>query len=70
MTVYDPEADLLQEREDRFDESVDEATQKVIDTFDWMTLPEGEELSQLMVTLNDTITQIFNGYKPDVGAKV
>lgn len=49
--------------DEMFDESVDEATHAVIARFDWMGLPEGGELFDLMVRINDALTQIMNDYK-------
>jgi hypothetical protein len=66
MTRHDPSYDLLQEREDRFDETVDDATHSVMTHFDWLDLPDGDELSDLMVRVNDALTALFQEYKPDV----
>lgn len=52
-----------QETEDRFDESVDNATHAVIAEFEWMGLPEGDQLSDLMVRVNDAITAVMQEWK-------
>lgn len=49
--------------EDRFDESVDDATHAVITAFEWMGLPEGDQLSALMVRINDAITATMQEWK-------
>lgn len=54
---------IEQEKEDAFDEGVDAATQRVIEEFDFLGLPEGESLSDLMVRVNDTLTQLFAEFK-------
>jgi len=48
-----------QEALDCFDESVDGATHEVIAAFEWIGLPEGEQLSDLMVQINDAIAPIM-----------
>lgn len=58
-----PAERIPQEAEDRFDESVDNATHAVIAEFEWMGLPEGDQLSRLMVEINDSITQIMQHWK-------
>ena len=50
--------------EDQFDTAVDDATHAVIAEFEWMDLPEGDQLSDLMVRINDAITAIMQDYKP------
>lgn len=52
-----------QATEDRFDESVDNATHAVIAEFEWMGLPEGDQLSALMVRINDLITAEMQEWK-------
>lgn len=50
--------------EDAYDEAVDEATHKTIEVFDdCLTLPDGNDLSELMFRVNDALTQIFAEYK-------
>jgi hypothetical protein len=52
-----------QETEDHFDDSVDSATHAVIAEFEWMGLPEGDQLSELMVRINDALTQLMQEWK-------
>jgi hypothetical protein len=47
------------EAEARFDQAVDDATHSVIAAFAWMGLPEGDQLSDLMVRINDALTPIM-----------
>lgn len=54
----------VQKDEDHFDEAVDNATHAVITEFEWMPLPEGDTLSDLMVRINDAITSLMQDYKP------
>jgi len=49
--------------EDTFDDAVDDATQAVIGIFDFLDLPVNDELSDLMVRVNDALTQLFEEYK-------
>ncbi len=49
--------------EDAFDDSIDSATHNVIGQFEWMGLPEGEQLGALMVEINDALTQIMAPWK-------
>lgn len=49
--------------EDKFDESCDDATHAVIAEFEWMGLPEGDQLSELMVRINDAITAVMQEWK-------
>ena len=62
-------ADRAQAAEDGYDESVDAATQAVINEFgttgrfDGVTLPEGGDLSDLMIRINDSVTALFAEYK-------
>ena len=48
-----------QETIDRFDEAVDNATQAIIEEFEWLGLPEGEQLEGLMVNINNAIAQVM-----------
>ena len=41
-----------------FDEAIDDATHMVIEAFTWANLPEGDELSNLMVRINDALTNL------------
>lgn len=66
MASYDPTADRLQEREDRFDDSVDNATHAVMEHFNWLDLPDGVGMTNLMYRVNDALTAIFADYKPNV----
>jgi hypothetical protein len=50
-------------REDRFDEAVDDATHAVIGHFEYLGLPDGEQLSDLMVRVNDALTALFSEWK-------
>ena len=59
-------ADLADKQEDAFDAAVDESTQLVIDVFfgtNSVKLPEDTGLSDLMVRINDSLTQLFAEYK-------
>lgn len=53
------------DNEDRFDSSVDDATHAVMACFDWMGLPEGDDLSDLMIRVNDALAVIMQAYKPE-----
>jgi hypothetical protein len=55
MTIEQPSAEAV----DRFDHSIDEATHAIIAEFDWIGLPEGDQLGDLMVRLNDAIASIM-----------
>ena len=48
--------------EDLFDASVDDATHAVITAFEWLDLPEGDALGDLMVRINDTLAAIMSDY--------
>ena len=50
--------------DDHFDDSVDDATHAVITAFEWCGLPQGDQLSDLMVRINDAIAAIMQEYKP------
>ena len=54
---------LNQAFEDRFDDSIDDATHAVITCFEWMGLPEASQLSDLMVEINQAITQTMAPWK-------
>jgi len=54
---------ISQATEYHFDASLDDATHKVIAEFEWMGLPEGEQLGSLMVEINDALTQIMAPWK-------
>ena len=49
--------------ENHFDDSVDDATHAVIAAFEWLGLPEDDELMDLMVEINDALTQIMAPWK-------
>lgn len=53
------------EMEEQFDDACDEATHAVIECFDWMNLPQGQERLNLLYQINDAITQIMQFYKPN-----
>jgi hypothetical protein len=53
-----------QTTEDNFDQSTDNATHAVVTEFEWCALPEGDQLSALMVRINDAITAIMQDFKP------
>jgi hypothetical protein len=51
--------------DDEFDEAIDDATHAVIDVFEraGLTLPERDDLSDLMVRINDFLTQEMGQYR-------
>ena len=49
--------------DDAFDEAVQNATMAVMDDFDYLGLPEGDQLSGLMIEVNDAISAIFEEWK-------
>ncbi len=51
-----------QAREDHFDESTDNATHAVIAEFEWIGMPDGDQLSDIMVEINNAITDILARY--------
>lgn len=46
---------------DKFDDSVDSATHDVMAKFDWMSLPKGKQLCNLMTSVYDAIAAIMIG---------
>jgi hypothetical protein len=57
--------DMAEEEElnPQFNDSIDDATHGVITSFSWMGLPEGDQLSYLMVEINDAIAAIMQKWK-------
>ena len=51
------------ERDACFDHHVDAATQRVVEEFEWLPLPKGDELSFLWVEINDALTAILQKWK-------
>lgn len=47
------------EAEDAFDEAVDSATHDALKHFEFLGLPEGDQLGDLMVSLNDAIAGVM-----------
>jgi hypothetical protein len=50
------------EAEEVFDEMVDEATHAAIECFHPLGLPDGDQLSDLMVRLNDAIASVMRDW--------
>lgn len=44
---------------ERFDAAVDDATHATIQAFDWIGLPEGDQLGDLMIEINDAIAAVM-----------
>ena len=58
MTIEAPSEEALE----RFDAAVDDATHAVIAEFEWIGLPEGDQLSDLMVSINDAIEAVMRDW--------
>ena len=66
VTIIQPVSDATIAKADRdacFDYHVDAITHQVIEEFEWLGLPEGDQLSDLMVEINDALTAILQKWK-------
>jgi hypothetical protein len=51
-----------QEAQARFEESVDDATHAAIKAFEWIGLPEGDQLGDLLADLNSAIHEVMRDW--------
>ncbi len=50
---------ITEDTQQDFDDTIDDATHSVMTAFELWELPRGEERSDLMVDINDALTQIL-----------
>lgn len=49
--------------EDDFDAALDTVTERALDEFDFLGLPEGDELAAIVIEVNDALSAIFSEWK-------